>query len=38
MVPFPFVIGGRGNQHFMIEQIGLDVVETDTAANLLDDL
>jgi len=29
MVPFPFLIGGRGNQFFMIERIGLDVVSTD---------
>ena len=29
MVPFPFVVGGRSSQFFMIEQIGLDVVETD---------
>ena len=28
MVPFPFIVGGRGDQFFMIEQIGLDVVET----------
>jgi hypothetical protein len=38
MVPFPFVVGGRSNQYFMIEQIGLDIVETDIAADPLDDL
>ena len=29
MVPFPFVVGGRSDQYFMIERIGLDIVETD---------
>ena len=29
MVPFPFVVGGHSNQFFMIEKIGLDVVEVD---------
>ena len=38
MVPFPFVVGGRSNQYFMIEQVGLDVVETDIAVDTLDDL
>lgn len=38
MVPFPYVIGGRNNQYFMIEQIGLDVVETDFATAPMDDL
>jgi len=33
MVPFPFTIRGRGNQYFMIEQIGLDVVEVDTTVD-----
>lgn len=28
-VPFPFLVGGRGNQHFVIEKIGLDVIEVD---------
>jgi hypothetical protein len=37
MVPFPFVVGGRGNQYFMIEQIGLDVVETDDTVDTEDD-
>ena len=38
MVPFPFVVGGRGNQYFMIEQIGLDVTETDVTTVLQDSL
>ena len=29
MVPFPFLIDGHGDQYFMIEQIGLDVVDGD---------
>lgn len=29
MVPFDFLLDGRGSQYFMIEQIGLDVVDTD---------
>jgi len=29
MVPFPFLVDGRGNQYFMIEQVGLDVVDGD---------
>ena len=37
MVPFPFIIGGCNNQYFMIEQIGLDVVETDVVTPPLDD-
>lgn len=37
MVPFPFIVGGRNNQFFMIEQIGLDVVETDVTVAQLDD-
>jgi hypothetical protein len=28
MVPFPFLVGGRGDQYFVIEKIGLDIVET----------
>ena len=38
MVPFPFVVGGRSNQYFMIEQIGLDIVETDVTTPSLEDL
>ena len=33
MVPFPFVVGGRGDQFFMIEQIGLDVAEPDDSTD-----
>lgn len=33
MVPFPFTVGGHNNQYFMIEQIGLDVVEADVSVN-----
>ena len=29
MVPFPFMVGGQGDQYFMIEKIGLDVIDTD---------
>ena len=38
MVPFPFFVGGRRNQHFMIEQIGLDVTEMDFNTVLQDNL
>jgi len=37
MVPFPFVVGGRYNQFFMIEQIGLDTVEIDDPEAQTDD-
>lgn len=37
MVPFPFVVGGRPNQYFMVERIGLDVIETDVDTHILDD-
>jgi len=30
MVPFPFVVGGRDDQFFVIEKIGLDVIEVDS--------
>jgi hypothetical protein len=29
MVPFPFIVGGRGNLHYMIEKMGVDVIDTD---------
>ena len=29
MVPFNFLLDGRNNQYFMIEKVGLDVVEAD---------
>jgi len=29
MVRFPFLIDGHGNQYFMIEKMGLDVIEAD---------
>ena len=29
MVPFLFLINGHGDQYFMVEKIGLDVVEVD---------
>ena len=29
MVPFPYLIGGDDNQHFVIEKIGLDVIEVE---------
>jgi hypothetical protein len=29
MVPFGFLLDGRSNQYFMIEQTGLDVVDVD---------
>ena len=28
-VPFPFVVGGRNNQYYMVEKIGLDILEAD---------
>ena len=37
MVPFPFIVGGRSRQYFMIEQIGLDIVETDVLAAQFND-
>ena len=30
MVPFQYAINSLDNQHFMIEKIGLDVVDVDT--------
>ena len=29
MVPFPFLVDGQEDQFFMVEQIGLDVIEVD---------
>ena len=29
MAPFPFLIDGHGDQYFMIEKAGLDVIEAD---------
>ena len=29
MVPFPFLIDGHSDQYFMIEKVGLDVIEVD---------
>jgi hypothetical protein len=29
MVPFPFSLNGHGDQYFLIEKMGLDVVEAD---------
>jgi len=29
MIPFPFTIDGDGDQYFMIEHVGLDVVDVD---------
>ena len=29
MVPFPFSINGHGDQYFMVEKMGLDVVKVD---------
>lgn len=29
MIPFPFLVDGHGEQFFMVEQIGLDVLEVD---------
>ena len=37
MVPFPFIVGGRSKQYFMIEQIGLDIVKTDVLAAQFND-
>lgn len=33
MIPFPFLLDGRGDQYFMVEKFGLDVIE----ANDLED-
>ena len=30
MIPFKYTIDGQGNYHFMVEKIGLDVLEVDT--------
>lgn len=30
MVPFPFLVGGQDNQYYVVEKIGLDVLEVDT--------
>lgn len=29
MVPFPFLVDGHGDQFFVIEKAGLDVIEAD---------
>jgi len=29
MIPFPFLLDGYNNQYFMVEKIGLDVIEAD---------
>lgn len=29
MIPFNFLIDNRSDQYFMIEQVGLDIVEAD---------
>jgi len=29
MAPFPFLIDSNGDQYFMIEKVGLDVIEAD---------
>ena len=29
MIPFPFCLDGYNNQYFMVEKIGLDVIEAD---------
>lgn len=29
MAPFPFIVDGHGDQYFLIEQAGLDVVDAD---------
>ena len=29
VVPFPFVVRGRNNQYYMVEKIGLDILEAD---------
>ena len=30
MVPFPFLLDNCNNNYFMIEKVGLDVIEADT--------
>ena len=35
-VPFPFLVGGHSDQFFIIEQIGLDVVEAEYAVATID--
>ena len=29
MIPFPFYLDGLDNQYYMVEKIGLDVIEAD---------
>ena len=29
MVPFPYALDDRGDQYFVVEQVGLEVVDTD---------
>ena len=29
MAPFPFLVDGHGDQFFLIEKAGLDIVDTD---------
>ena len=33
MIPFPFLVDGYAEQFFMVEQIGLDVIEVDNSAD-----
>ena len=33
MIPFPFLVNGHRGQFFMVEQIGLDVIEVDNTAD-----
>jgi hypothetical protein len=37
MVPFPFLIDGHDNYYYMIEKIGLDVIEVDEQENNVDE-
>jgi hypothetical protein len=30
MIPFPFLINGQNNYYYMVEKIGLDIVDADT--------
>ena len=37
MVPFPFLVNGHNSYYYMIEKVGLDVIETDEQGTYVDE-
>ena len=37
MVPFPFLVNGHDSYYYMIEKVGLDVIETDDQSTCVDE-